>query len=42
MRWAKSPWGYDLAGVVAAAGRKATAKAKVAAPEKKVFFRMVI
>jgi hypothetical protein len=37
VRWAKSPGGYDLAGVDAAAGRKATAKAKVTAPEKKGF-----
>ncbi|WP_020539308.1 hypothetical protein [Lewinella cohaerens] len=37
VRWAKSPGGYDLAGVDAAAGRKATAKAKVTDPEKKGF-----
>ncbi|MGH1437855.1 MAG: hypothetical protein ACRBG0_25680 [Lewinella sp.] len=41
VRWAKSPGGYDLAGVDAEAGRKATAKAKVTAPEKKGFLEWI-
>ncbi|WP_156825600.1 hypothetical protein [Lewinella cohaerens] len=41
VRWAKSPGGYDLAGVDAAAEREVTAKAKVSAPEKKGFLAWV-